>query len=470
MNRFQAVVLVTALGTAPVLAQSPSARAKPLDELSASVEALSARVSVSCVAIESVGYAPLEAESATAASLLMRHRMSGSGFIVDSAGYIVTNAHVVRGARRIRVALGVATDIGTPPRSVVKPLPRMLDARLVGMDVETDLAVLKIAESNLPALVLADSDDLRQGQVVFAFGSPFGLQNSVSMGVVSAVARQRAVDDPMVYVQTDAPINPGSSGGPLVDTSGRVVGVNTFIYSASGGAEGVGFAAPSNIVKYVFEEIRQRGRVRRGAIGVNAQTITPALAIGLGLTQSWGVVIGDVYPDSPADRAGLQIGDVVLTLDDKVMENGRQFDVNIYRHRPGETIAVEIVRSGSRRRVSVAVGERAGDPERFIDMVTPAGNLVARLGILGVEIDRQVADMLSSLRRPGGVLVAARAIAAASSESGLLPGDVIVAVNGTTIGAVAQLRRIVDELKPGAACVLQIQRQGQLMFLAFEIE
>jgi serine protease Do len=470
VRRYVVIALGVVACVMPAFGQSQPARTKALEELSGSFEALSTRVSAACVAIESVGYAPLEAENATAATLLTRQRLTGSGFVIDPNGYIITNAHVVRGARRIRVALGVPADIGTPPKSIVKPQGRLLDARLVGTDSETDLAVLKINETKLPVLPLADSDDLHQGQIVFAFGSPFGLQNSVTVGIISAVARQRTLDDPMVYVQTDAPINPGNSGGPLVDTSGRVIGVNTFIYSASGGNEGVGFAAPSNIVKHVFEEIRQRGRVRRGAVGLGAQSITPTLAVGLGLTHAWGVIVGDVFPQGPADRAGVKIGDVILTLDGKVMENGRQFDVNVYRHSPGDKITLELNRSGKTERVTVSVAERAGDPERFMDMVRADRNLISRLGILAVDIDGQVEQMLSGLRRPGGVLVAARAVDAASSESGLLAGDIILGVNGEPVTNLAALRRVITAFNPGAACVLQIQRGGRLMFVAFEIE
>ena len=189
---------------------------------------------------------------------------------------------------------------------------------------------------------------LKPGQIVMAFGSPLGLNASVTMGVVSAVARQLEPEDPMIYVQTDAPINPGNSGGPLVDADGRVVGINTLIYSQSGGHEGIGFAAPSNIVRNVFDQIRKTGRVRRGEIGVITQTITPLIAEGLGLSQDWGVVDSDVDPNGPGGRAGLQAGDIVLALDGKPMENGRQFQVNFYTRGVGAPVTLEILRGEAR--------------------------------------------------------------------------------------------------------------------------
>jgi serine protease Do len=469
-----ALSLIVVLSLAPAaLAQAPVRRVPTLDELSSSFQALSISVTPACVQITTVGFGTLEASSPTMATLLGRQRTSGSGFIVDPAGYIITNAHVVRGARRIQVVLSIPADPSAVAKSIVKPPGKTVEAEVVGSDLETDIAVLKVVNptgTKLPALPLADSDSLEQGQIVFAFGSPYGLPNSVSIGIVSAVARQRTADDPMVYIQTDAAINPGNSGGPLVDTKGRVVGVNTFVVSEGGGNEGIGFAAPSNIVRHVFDQIRQQGRVRRGVIGVNAQTITPVLAAGLKLPQAWGVIVADVIPESPAALSGIRPGDVILTLDGKVMENGRQFDVNLYRRSPGDTVRLETLRDGEKQIVLVAVGERAEDPARFIDMVNPDRSLIPRLGVLGMEIDPAMMTALAGPRRGGAVLVAARAADAASSDSGLLPGDIILALNGASIGGLADLRREVDALKPGAACVLQVQRQGRLTYVGFEID
>ena len=225
-------------------------------------------------------------------------------------GYIVTNAHVVEGARRIRVRL---QGIKQQQDDAHGPI----EAKLVGVDQLSDVAVLKIDAHDLPALEFADSSLLKQGQIVFAFGSPLGLENSVTMGVVSATERQIDPDSPAIYIQTDAPINPGNSGGPLVDVDGKVVGINTFIISESGGNEGLGFAIPSNVVKTVYEQLRTEGHVHRGEIGVAVRSITPDLLEGLNLPTSRGVLLEDVTPDSPADKAGLKIGDVVINVGGK---------------------------------------------------------------------------------------------------------------------------------------------------------
>ena len=269
-------------------------------QLSQSIRELTARVSPAVVQIIVTGLGPA-ALASRQPGLAARQYSGESGVILDPAGYLVTNAHVIEGARRIQVVLSDRNVEKQPPgNSILKPAGKVVDAELVGVDRETDLAVLKVPETDLPALELGDSEAIEQGQIVLAIGSPLGFENSVSMGIVSAVSRQLEPDAPMIYLQTDAPINPGNSGGPLIDVQGRVIGINTLIVSQSGGNEGLGFAAPSNIVRNVFEQIKQHGRVRRGDVGVVAQTITSPLAEGLNLPRPWGVVLGDVIPGSSA--------------------------------------------------------------------------------------------------------------------------------------------------------------------------
>ncbi len=441
-----------------------------LGRLSESFEALSARVSPAVVQIIATGYAPLGQATPSGVGLLSRRQVGGSGVILDPNGYIITNAHVVAGAGRVQVRLPIPASGPSDGTSILKPKGKIVGAQVVGIDRETDLAVLRVAESGLPFLRLGDSDELRQGQLVFAFGSPLGLENSVSMGVVSAVGRQLRPDDPMIYIQTDAPINPGNSGGPLVDTDGRVMGISTFIISQSGGSEGLGFAAPSNIVRTIFEQIKNSGYVSRGIIGVNAQTITPTLAAGIGLSRDWGVVIGDVYPGSPAQQAGLQIGDQILSLEGRTMENGRQFEVNLYGRPVGQTATLEILRGTERFTVRVPVIERPGAVESFAGRVTPEKNLVRRLGILALDLTPSTEALLPKLRGTDGVVVAALSPGPAYGLVDLQAGDVIYKVNNQPVADLDALRRILDGVQRGEALVLQVERRGELMFLAFEIE
>jgi serine protease Do len=290
------------------------------------------------------------------------------------------------------------------------------------------------------------------------------------MGVVSSVARQLRPEDPMIYIQTDATINPGNSGGPLVNVEGKVVGINTLIFSQSGGSEGIGFAAPSNIVRNVFNQIRATGRIQRGHIGVHAQTITPVMAAGLGMDTDWGVILGDVYPGGPGDLAGLKIGDIVLTLDGKSMENGRQFDVNLYRRPIGDKVTLEIRRGNENLTARVTVVERADKQTQFSDLVRPGKNLIPKLGVLCLDIDQKIRGMLPAQRRDFGVLVAARAVDAPYSSDGLRPSDIVYTMNRTRIVDVNTFREAAARLKPGDAVVCQVERNGQPLFVTFEID
>jgi len=409
-----------------------------------------------------------ERDSGSNAAIVTRQRATGSGVVVSADGFIVTNAHVVASARKVRVR--VADNASSGPDGAPQPSGRMLEATVVGVDRETDLAVIRVDRNDLIPLPLGDSDSLHQGQLVMAFGNPLGLENSVSMGVVSSVARQIKPDDTMIYIQTDAPINPGNSGGPLVDADGRVMGLNTFILSQSGGSEGLGFAIPSNIIRNVYQQIRQEGHVHRSEIGVYAQTITPQMAAGLQLPQDWGVLLSDVDPGGAGDIAGLKPGDIVLCLNGKTEGNARQMEVDLYRYPVGARVDLQVLRNGEKKTIQVATVERHGDPARFADMVDPAKNLVGRLGILGIDVDQRVTALLPDLRKHYGVVVAARGGDATYAGDSLHLGDVIYELNNAPITDVETLRKQLDLLKDTDALVLQVERDGRLMYITLEIE
>jgi serine protease Do len=396
-------------------------------------------------------------------------RAGGSGVILSADGYIVTNAHVVAGATRIQVQL---SSNGAPAgRSIVRPPGRTLPARLVGLDAETDLALLKVDSEGLHFLDLSDSDMVRQGQLVVAVGSPGGLESSLSMGVISAVARQLQPDDRVVFLQTDAPINPGNSGGALVDIDGRLVGINTMILTQSGGSEGLGFAVPSNIVRFVIDQMCRNGFVLRGEIGVEAQTVTPGLAAALGLARDSGVVLADVWPGGPADTAGLSIGDIVLSLNGKPMENARQFHVNLYRQRVATIVTLQIARGAETVEKRVVVAARSNSPERFASHVNDRQHLVPRLSILGLSIDASVAELLAGTpRRSQGILVARLAMTTRGPSGDLLPGDIIYQVNHEPVSTLPELSAVVERQKPGEPFVLQVERAGRIRYIEMRLD
>jgi serine protease Do len=297
------------------------------------------------------------------------------------------------------------------------------------------------------------------------------LENSVSMGVVSATARQIDPDKPDIYVQTDAPINPGNSGGPLVDVDGHVVGINTFILSQSGGNEGLGFAIPSDVVRNVYDQIRAEGHVHRGQIGVYLRTITPDLVEGLHLPVNRGVLLEDVVPASSAAKAGLKVGEVVVSVDGKPVSDVRHFALDLYSDKIGQTAQIGVLRNGKVENVAVTVEKRPDDPQRFADMLTGPNNVISRLGIVALSITPDLRDALGNdLRIPNGVLVAARTPSSTLLGEGPQPGDIIHAINGNRVDDLAQMKEALRKLKPGDIMVLQIERGGLLNYLVLESE
>jgi serine protease Do len=439
----------------------------PLQQVSTSLQMLSKRVGPSVVQIFSTGYRPDSDREHRNTDLLSRGLTSGSGFIIASDGWIVTNAHVVQGGRRIRVQL--THEAAAAPQNGGSH-HALFDAKLVVADRDTDLALLKIDASGLPTLELSDSSDLKQGQLVLAFGSPLGFDNSVSMGIVSSVARQPDPDSPTIYVQTDAAINPGNSGGPLVDTGGRVVGINTLILTQSGGNEGIGLAIPSNVVRSVYSQFRTDGHVHHHQIGVAVRNITPTLASGLGLDREEGVVIEDVIPEGPAASAGLMPGDIVLSVNEKRVENIRQFALALYPFAVGEKATLEVQRGKQSISYQIPVSEKHDLQERLADLVTREQAEIPQLGILALTLDERILPALPQLRNRFGVVVAAKESEAAYLGEGPLPGDVIYSVNETLVDSVDSLRSALDVLKAAGALVLQVERLGSLHYLVLETE
>lgn len=268
----------------------------------------------------------------------------GSGVIVSNKGYLLTNHHVIKSADKIQVALRDG---------------RTTAAKIIGTDADTDLAILKIELDQLPVITLADSNALRIGDVTLAIGNPYGVGQTVTMGIISATGRSKlGINTFENFIQTDAAINPGNSGGALVDANGNLIGINTAIFSRSGGSQGIGFAIPSNLARGVLEEILEFGRPRRGWLGVEAHAVTPSIAKAIDMPKPAGVIVAGVMRNGPAHKAGLTPGDVVLEIDDKIISDGRDALAAISRHKPGSQLKLKIFRKGETLTVMATVIER----------------------------------------------------------------------------------------------------------------
>ncbi len=439
-----------------------------LQHMSDAFQALTRRVSPAVVKVLVTGYGPASSEEGGKTAVIRRQHAIGSGVIVDPNGYIITNAHVVEGAQAVKVVLRPAVGDLNPVAAVAHG--RTLKAKIAGVDRRSDLAVLKVDAAGLPTLPIGDYRQVRQGEVVLAFGSPEGLDDSVTMGVVSSVARQPDPDQPMIFIQTDAAVNPGNSGGPLVDTAGHLIGINTFILSESGGSQGINFAIPSVIVRFVYDEILLHGHVHRRLLGLNLQALTPALAAGLGLPAERGLIAADVLPDGPAAKSGVEIGDILMAIDGAPVNSLPEYEAALYRAPHGEAVTLELARNARKLSLKVPVLEQQQhEVDDLAGLVDPGKNLVPALGILGIEVTGQIAAMLDDLRIGSGVLVAAKA-ADAAVETDLAPGDVIHALNGAPVESLEALRAALARLKPGDAVALQVERESRLLYMAFELD
>jgi serine protease Do len=460
-----AVSLVSAASLAGQTPQRAGTR-DALHQLNDSIEALVRRVSPSVVQIVVTGYGSTEESDRGQADVVIgRQRAIGSGVIVDPEGYIVTNAHVLNGAQEINVVVPSAGTAAGPPDADARG--QTYRAQLIGVSREVDLAVLKIEAHGLAALSIRASVVPRQGEMVFAFGSPEGLRNTVTMGVVSSVVRQPDPDSPLVYVQTDAPINPGNSGGPLVDADGGLVGINTFILSTSGGNQGLGFAIPAGMVAFAYPQLLKYGHIHQPEMGAIVQTITPELAAGLHLQRDFGVIVSDIKPGGPADTAGLRVQDIILSVDGTPTGSVPLFAQSLYLHASGERAKIEVLRGADHVELDVPLVERPHKADSLVDLADPVKNLVRPLGILGIDVNLDLARDLPDLRIPTGVVVAAKTLGAARGRVPLETGDVIHALNGTTITNLAGLRDSLAKLKRGDAVALVVERYTQLIYVSF---
>jgi serine protease Do len=454
-----------------ILLAQPQAPAAPnaLERMNQSIDALTRKVWPSVVQIMVTGYGSRdEGGRGEVSAVVARQRSVGSGFVIDPEGYIITNAHVVSGAQRVDILVPPANADGSLATALSARM-KVVPARIVGITTEIDLALLKVDGVKLPALPLATYTQVRQGETVFAFGSPGGLRNTLTHGLISAVARQTDPDSPLIYIQTDAPINPGNSGGPLVNIHGEVVGVNTFIMSQSGGNEGLGFAIPCATARTVFRQLKQYGQLRRQEVGMSVQTITHPMAASLGLARDYGVIVSDVWPNGPAEGAGLKIGDILLSVDGQIADNLPTVNYNFRLRDSTEPVPIVVLRGTSEITFRVTAVEERSDFDSVSAAADPLKGMVPELGILGVEIDPKIAAAAKGLRDLWGIIVVART-SGASGDVALLPRDVIRSLNNQPTASVKGLRDQLQALKPGAAITLQIQRDGRLMYLSFTLD
>lgn len=427
------------------------------------------RVMRSVVQIDVLSYSAPEHEQDQESQNLRRQRSLGSGVIVDPDGYIVTNNHVVAGAIRIRVTLKPATLALVTGHTVLSRKERVYDATLVGTNRYADLAVIKIDEKDLPFIPLSEKYDVHLGQIVFAVGSPEGLDQTVTKGIISALGRQPDPDRPMVYVQTDAPINPGNSGGPLSDRNGSLVGINTFIYTNGGGSEGLGFAIPEPIVRFAYLQIRRFGTIPVSTIAAHAQTITPTLAAALQLPQDSGVLLSDITPDGPAAAAGLQPRDIVLSMDGVAIDSLPKYFAYLYLHPRGIPLQMQVLRDGKQIPASLAPVPAPPSFDSLSDLINPKTDLIPSLGIFVIDLSQSIAEAMGT-RAQSGVVVAGLLSGEPATLADLAAGDVIIAVNGKLVSNKQELLQDLGSFKPGDALALQVERRGIMQYVAFEMD
>jgi serine protease Do len=376
-------------------------------------------------------------------------RSLGSGFVVSPDGYIATNAHVVARASKVTVRLANKKEY---------------PAKIIGVDEKTDVALIKIEPKEpLQPVTLGDSSNLEVGEWVMAIGSPFGLEQTVTVGVVSAKARVLGAGPYDDFIQTDAAINPGNSGGPLVDGEGRVVGINTAISSRSGGNEGVGFAIPVALAKSILDQLRDSGKVERGWLGIGIQDVTPELASSLDLGETTGALVANISPESPAARAGIERGDVIVEFDGKPISESHQLPALVAESRIGSKAHLTVLRNGAKKMLDVTIAALPEDPERRLSSRDGgSGEDSAAWGFAVADITPQLARG-HRLARDHGVVVTDVEPDGAAAEAGIQPGDIVREVDRAPVESSADLRKALQSHKKDNVLLL-VQRGDATSF------
>jgi serine protease Do len=465
-------------GWAPIFGQSGQTltgtstdRSNILQQYDEAIDEVAEKAMHSVVEIEVTGFGKPEDDDASQdPQTLQRQRAIGSGVIVDPDGYIVTNNHVVAGALRIRVIVAPATVELVLGHTQLANQQRIYEAKLIGTNKYADLAVIKIEAHGLPVIPLPELFHVRLGQTVIAIGSPQGLDHTITKGIVSAVGRQPELDRPMVYVQTDAPINPGNSGGPLIDRDGNLIGINTFIYSSGGGSEGLGFAIPEPVVRFVYLELKAHGFVPSVTIGAHAQTITPDLAAGLKLPQDHGVIFSDIDAGGPAAAAGLQPRDIVELMDGIPIDSFPKYTAFLYMHKRGTPLRMEVLRDGKPVSLSLTPVDTPPAVDSLSDLTNPRKDFIPSLGIFVLDLDDRLISALPGLRSQHGVVVAGVLAGEPAILANLEVGDVIRSMNGKPLHTSDELRQQLATFKTGDSVAFEIERQSAVQYVAFEIE